>query len=78
MNDPVDITPKIRTNDPQITLEGVLKRGAQSDVITFSLRFLMFELIFIVVIPEEDEIRAPVYLKHRLIRRMPIQGRPQQ
>jgi hypothetical protein len=73
MNDPpaVDITPKVRSNDPQITLEGVFKHGPQSDIITFSLRFLLFELAFIVVIPEEHETRAPVYLKCKLLRRMP-------
>lgn len=71
MNDPVDITPRVRTNDPQITLEGVFKQGPKSDVITFSLRFLLFELAFVVVIPEDDETRVPVYVHHKLVRRIP-------
>ena len=58
-----------RTNDPQIKLTGTLKQGEHTDTIVFSLRFLMFELVFIVTIPPEGETHAPVYVKHKLISR---------
>lgn len=61
--------PNARTNDPQITLEGRLKQGERSDVITFRMDFYLLSLVFIVTIPEQGSFIAPVYVKFVLPRR---------
>lgn len=62
--------PRVKTDDPQIVLEGILKKGEHNDVIVIHIPILLFELICIVVVPLEGEDRAPVYIKHKLARRV--------
>lgn len=61
--------PNARMNDPQITLEGRLKQGERSDIITFRMDFYMLSLVFIVTIPAEGSMVAPVYVKFVLPKR---------
>jgi len=57
------------TNDPQITTTGTLKEnGVGGEIITFTVRLALFELVCIVNVPEEGEYRAPVYVKFKTIR----------
>jgi hypothetical protein len=56
----------MKTDDPQIIVTGELKEGAKSDLIVFSLRLALFELVCIVNIPPEGETRAPVYCKFKV------------
>lgn len=54
---------------PQIVTEGVLRRGKNSDLITFSLRILrVIDLTFLVVLPEEGKTKAPVFVRFFLDR----------
>lgn len=55
-----------RKPDPQVVLQGRFKKGAKTDFITFRLEILLFELVFIVTIPEEHQSYSPVYVKFRL------------
>lgn len=64
-----NMPPNARTNDPQITLEGRLKQGERSDVITFRMDFYILSLVFIVTIPEQGSFIAPVYVKFVMPRR---------
>jgi len=49
---------------PQIVVEGILRKSKRADIITFKLRLLrLIELTFIVTIPEEGKVRAPVYIR---------------
>lgn len=65
MNRPEDTSQQAEL-DPQIVIDGFLRRTARADVIDFSLYFLRFELRFTVTIPEEGTTKAPVYVKHRI------------
>lgn len=55
-----------KTNDPQLTVTGHLKNGAQGELICFNIRLGYFELACIVNIPAEGETSAPVYVKWKI------------
>jgi hypothetical protein len=55
--------------DPQIVVEGILRKALNSSVITFQLRVLrLIELTFLVTLPKEGSTRSPVYVRFRLDR----------
>lgn len=56
----------IKTNDPQLTVQGKLKQGTQGELICFSVRLMFFELACIVNIPADGEDTAPVYCKFKV------------
>ena len=66
---------KNKTNDPQVVVSGSVKQGrAGGEIITFSLRLSLIELVFIVPIPEdENQLTVPIYVKHKV--RWPSQER---
>lgn len=53
--------------DPQIELEGTYKQKDQRDMITFDMEFWILRLTFIVIVPEEGVMKAPVYVKFKLV-----------
>lgn len=69
--DPVD-TPRVRrlqkTDDPQLTVQGQVKRSRSSDseVIVFEIPLVFFRMVCIVPIPDEGTDQAPVYVKFKV------------
>ena len=52
---------------PQIIVEGTLRKALKADIVTFKLRLLrVIELSFLVTIPAEGTSRAPVYIRMAL------------
>jgi hypothetical protein len=64
---------KIKTNDPQIKVTGRLKKGANNDLITFSIPLAFFEIVCIANIPFEGTDEAPVYVKFKIHRKAEVE-----
>jgi len=58
--------PDTRIRDPQVVVMGTLKESNSSDVITFSVRLALFEIVCIVTVPEQGTKTAPVYVKFKV------------
>lgn len=56
----------MKTNDPQVTVTGRLKDTANGEMIVFHLNLMFFQLVFLVNIPGEGEVEAPVYVKFKV------------
>jgi len=59
-------TRAVLRHDPRFEVQATLKEGPNSDIIVFSLPILLFEMTFIVTIPEVGKNLAPVYIKHKI------------
>lgn len=61
---PVNIT--WGSSGPQTTVMGHLKQGSVGELICFNVRLGLFELAFIVNIPETNATEAPLYTKWKM------------
>ena len=60
--------PREPHREDQYTTYSTLKQGENNETLTFTLDFLVLQLVCIVVIPGEGFHQAPVYVKFRLRR----------
>jgi hypothetical protein len=61
--------------DPQIVVTGRLKENkVGAEIITFSIRLGLFQLVCIVNVPSEGETEAPVYVKFTVNEPKPKEG----